>query len=909
MPELTKDELRSDTVGDGAVLTLWHTRSAAETEQTLATGPAGLSEEDAAARLAQYGPNEVEAEQETPWWRLLLHQFTDPLIYILLVAALITLILRDYTDTGVILAVVLLNALIGFVQERRAQQAMRALARMSAPRAEVIRGGIPREVPSRELVPGDRVVLTSGVRVPADLRLVVAKDLEADESALTGESMPVRKGTEALKGETLVPGDQVNMGFAGTVVTRGRGRGVVVRTGPETELGRIATAVREIRETAAPLQETMARFGRRIGLAILGLAVVVTAIGLLRGMAPGEIFLAAVAMAVGAVPEGLPVVLTVTLAIGVSRMARRNAVVRSLPAVETLGSTTVIGSDKTGTLTKNEMSVRVIWAGGQRYDVTGTGYDVEGEVCLADQMVDASVDVPLQRTLLIGTLANEADVRSVVQGHPRGDPTEIALHVAATKGGLRPDEQRERYPERDILPFEPERRLMATLNAGPEGEAVYLKGAPEAVLARCTLELTSTGEVPLDPEPIRTAAATMAAEGLRVLAMAYRPTRAERLDGHLLSEDLVFAGLQGMEDPVRPEAVEAVRATHEAGIRVLMLTGDHVDTAQAIGRQLELDPHGVGALEGHTIAALSDAELDRDLSRVNIYARVAPEHKLRIVQRLRHHGEVVAVTGDGVNDAPALREAHLGIAMGLSGTDVAKEASDMVLADDNFATITAAVEEGRIIFSNIRKVTFFLLSTAVGEVIAILIAIIAGWPLPFLAAQILWINLVTNGLQDVALAFEPGEPGLLRRPPRTRGEGILTRRVLERLGAVGVVLAAGTLGMFWWTWQGTGNLDLARTAAMTQMVAFQFFHVFNSRSLDRSIFQIPLLSNRFLFVSVVAALGAHLTVLHLPFLQTVFRTEPLSLEHWGLIVLVALTVIVGGELDKWWSRRRTRPLG
>lgn len=909
MPERNNDILRRDTGGDGAVLAPWHTLSVTEVEHSLAVGPGGLSDEEAAERLQQYGPNEVEAEEETPWWTLLLHQFTDPLIYILLVAALITLILRDYTDTGVILAVVLLNALIGFVQERKAQQAMRALARMSAPRAEVIREGMPREVPSRELVPGDRVVLTSGVRVPADLRLVEAKDLEADESALTGESLPVRKRTSALERETLVPGDQLNMGFAGTVITRGRGRGVVVRTGAETELGRIATSVREIGQTAAPLQETMGRFGRRIGLAILGLAVLVAVIGLLRGMPPGEIFIAAVAMAVGAVPEGLPVVLTVTLAIGVSRMARRNAIVRSLPAVETLGSTTVIGSDKTGTLTKNEMSVRAIWAGGRRYEVTGAGYGLEGEVRLGDQVVDASADVPLRRTLLVGTLANEADVHSVVHGYPRGDPTEIALHVAAAKGSLRPDEQRERYPERDILPFESERRLMATLNDGPDGPGVYVKGAPEAILARCTSELTSTGEVPMDPQPVRAAATTMAAEGLRVLAMAYRPTRAEHLDERLLSEDLVFAGLQGMEDPVRPEAVEAVHATHEAGIRVLMLTGDHVDTAQAIGRQLGLDPHGVGALEGHTIAALSDAELDRDLNRVNIYARVAPEHKLRIVQRLRHHGEVVAVTGDGVNDAPALREAHLGIAMGRGGTDVAKEASDMVLADDNFATITAAVEEGRVIFSNIRKVTFFLLSTAVGEVIAILIAIIAGWPLPFLAAQILWINLVTNGLQDVALAFEPGEPGLLRRPPRPQREGVLTRRILERLGAVGTVLAAGTLGMFWWTWQSTGDLDLARTAAMTQMVVFQFFHVFNSRSLDRSVFQIPLLSNRFLFVSLVAALGAHLSVLHLPFLQAVFRTEPLPLEHWGWIVLVAITVIVGGELDKWWSRRRTRPLG
>lgn len=907
MSQLHTNQLKKEEARITSLVDLPHTLSVNEVERGLGAGSHGLSQEEAATRLEHYGPNEVEAEEATPWWVLVLHQFTDPLIYILLVAALITLILQDYVDMGVILAVVLLNALIGFIQEYKAQQAMRALARMSAPRAEVIRNGLPRDIPSRELVPGDRVVLTSGVRIPADLRLVQVRDLEVDESALTGESLPVRKHTEALEGETLVPGDQLNMGFAGTVITRGRGRGIVVRTGAETELGRIATAVREIGQTAAPLQEIMGRFGRRVGLAILGLAALVTVIGLLRGMSPDEIFLAAVAMAVGAVPEGLPVVLTVTLAIGVSRMARRKAVVRFLPAVETLGSTTVIGSDKTGTLTKNEMSVRAIWAGGRLYEVTGAGYGLEGDVKRAGQVVSQGSDTPLHHTLLAGTLANEADALSVTKGDPRGDPTEIALHVAASKGGLAPERQRELFPERDILPFEPELRLMATVNAGPDGPVVYLKGAPEAILSRCSQELTPAGEVALRPKPIREAATALAAKGLRVLAMAYGPTQIERINENLLPEDLVFAGLQGMEDPVRPEAIEAVQAAHEAGIRVIMLTGDHVDTAKAIGKQLGLDPDGVGAIEGHTITALSDAELDSDLSRVNIFARVAPEHKLRIVERLRYNGEVVAVTGDGVNDAPALREGHLGIAMGQSGTDVAREASDMVLADDNFATITAAIEEGRVIFSNIRKVTFFLLSTAIGEVIAILTAIIAGWPLPFLAAQILWINLVTNGLQDVALAFEPGEPGLLRRPPRDRKEGVLTRRLLKRLGAVGIVLAAGTLGMFSWVWQTTGDLDLARTVAMTQMVVFQFFHVFNSRSLDRSIFRIPFFSNRFLFISMVAALAAHLTVLHLPFLQSVFRTQPLSPQLWGWIVVVGLTVILGGELDKWWSRHR--PIG
>jgi Ca2+-transporting ATPase len=902
-------QLERRTAGGDLLPAAWHTLAGDEVERILAVPPDGLSEEEAAARLAQFGPNEVEAEKETPWWVLLLRQFTDPLIYILLGAALVTLILRDYVDTGVILAVVALNALIGFVQERRAQRAMRALAQMSAPRAEVVRGGVSRAVPSRELVPGDVVVLTSGVRIPADLRLVQARELEADESALTGESLPVRKQTAALEVETLVPGDRTNIGFAATVVTRGRGRGVVVRTGAETELGRIATAVREIGQTAAPLQETMRRLGRRIGATLMLLTLLVAAVGLARGIPADEIFLAAVALAVAAIPEGLPVVLTVTLAIGVSRMARRNAVIRSLPAVETLGSTTVIGSDKTGTLTRNEMTVRAIWAGGRRYEVTGTGYGPEGAVRCGAEVADPGADEPLRRTLLAGTLANEADARSPGEGGHRGDPTEIALHVAAGKAGLAPDELRQLHPELDILPFESELRLMATLNAGPGGRCVHLKGAPEAVLARCELQATPDGTSRLEPGPVREAAAAMAAQGMRVLAMAYRPTGDSSISERLLAGGMVFAGLQAMEDPVRPEAAAAIRSTHEAGIRVLMLTGDHVDTARAVGRRLGLDPHGTGALEGHALTALSDEELDHALRSVNVYARVAPEHKLRIVKRLRARGEVVAVTGDGVNDAPALREAHLGIAMGRSGTDVAREAGDMVLADDNFATITAAVEEGRVVFSNIRKVTFFLLSTAAGQILAILVALAVGWPLPLLAAQMLWINLVTNGLQDVALAFEPGEPGLLRRPPRPRGEGIVSPRILRRLGAVGAVIAAGTLWTFWWTWRTTGDLDLARTAAMTQMVVFQFFHVFNSRSLDRSVFQVPLLSNRFLFASLVAALAAHLAALYVPFLQAVLRTQGLSPQHWGMIVLVAGTVVAGGELDKWWGRRRGRPLG
>jgi magnesium-transporting ATPase (P-type) len=897
----------AETRADGKA---WHTLAIDAVLQEQETGADGLSRDEAARRLERFGPNTFEAEKETPWWSLLLHQFRDPLIYILLAAAAATLALRDYTDAGVILAVVLLNAIIGFVQELRAQTAMRGLARMSAPHAEVVRDGAVRDIESRELVPGDVVLLASGARVPADLRLLRTQSLEVDESMLTGESLPVRKTVDEIAGAGLVAGDQTNMAFAGSTVSRGRGRGVVVRTGAGTELGRIAVSMRAVGHTATPLQKHVDRFGRQIGLVVLLLSLFVVGVGLLRAIPIGEMLLIAVALAVSAIPEGLPVVLTVTLAIGVRRMARRKAIIRSLPAVETLGSTSVIGSDKTGTLTANAMTVVNIWTADREYTVSGSGYDVEGSVETDGTSISADDDIALRTTLLGAVLANEADASLVTTDDRVGDPTEIALHIAAIKAGLEPGTLRQEYSETAILPFEPERRYMATLNrADGDGQTLYVKGAPEVVLAGCGEMMTNAGNVPIDPDRVRHAAADLAARGLRVLATAIRPAAdATTIDGDRPLDGYTFTGLLGMLDPMRPEAQQAVADVHEAGIRVLMLTGDHVDTARAIGKQLGLRGAGA-ALVGEEIQPMSDAELDAKIREIDVFARVAPEHKLRIVQRLKASGEIVAVTGDGVNDAPALRAAHIGIAMGRSGTDVAREASDMVLADDNFSTIAAAVEEGRVVFANMRKVTFFLLSTAVGEVLAILVALVMGWPLPFIAAQILWINLVTNGLQDVALAFEPGEPGLLRQPPRNPKSGILTLRLLERLGAVGVLLAAGSLVMFWWSYSTTGDLDEARTIAMTQMVVFQFFHVFNSRSLDQSLFRIPFFSNRFLFASIVAAALAHLAVLYVPFLQRIFRTTPLTVEEWGTILLVGTLVVVGGELDKFVNRYRRRPIG
>jgi magnesium-transporting ATPase (P-type) len=881
----------------------WHTMTPDEVEELLETGKEGLEASEVEERLRSWGANEIEMERRTPLWRMFLRQFNDPLIYILLVAALVMLILREFIDFGVIAAVVLLNALIGFIQERRAERDMQALARLSAQKATVVRGGKETRIPARELVPGDLVVLESGSRVPADLRLVKSSDFEIDESALTGESVPSAKTSRSLDAENLVAADQINLAFSGTVVTRGRGRGYVIRTGGATEFGQIAAAIRRVGRTSTPLQESLNRFGRNVGFVILALTAGIAVVGVLEGRPPGEIFAISVALAVASIPEGLPVVLTLTFAIGVRRMARRNAIIRSLPAVETLGSTSAIGSDKTGTLTRNEMTVRAIWAGGERWDVTGGGYDPEGEVVAPDSGETARE--ALSRTLEAGVLANELSPPAAGEEEEVGDPTEIALHVVARKGGIDPVELRREAEEADLLPFESELRLMASLRRTGPSSTVYVKGAPEEVARRCDRMITADGVVPMDGASVEEAARQLAGEGYRVLGFATGES-----DGAKLSVDtlggLTFCGLQAMEDPLRPEALDAVRDARESGIRVLMLTGDHVDTARAIASQLGL---GESVVAGASLQTMSVEEIELAVRQTNVFARVAPEHKLRIVEALKRDGHVVAVTGDGVNDAPALRAAHLGIAMGRKGTDVAREAAEMVLADDDFATITAAIEEGRIVFSNIRKVTFFLLSTAVGQVLAILVALLLSWPLPFLAAQILWINLVTNGLQDVALAFEPGEPGLRRRKPRPRSEGVLTRRLLERLGAVGIVIAAGTLFSFWWSLEQTGDIVLARTVAMTQMVVFQFFHVFNSRSLDRSILQIPLLSNRFLFISVIAAFAAHLSVLYLSPLQYVFRTVPLDLSTWLMLAAVGATVVVGGELDKWWNRRRGRPVG
>ncbi len=882
----------------------WHQLDTGGALSKLQTGWEGLPEDEAARRLTRYGPNELPAEERVRPVAILRRQVKSPLIYILLVAAAAALALGKYVDAGVILVVVVLNSVVGFVQEYKAGQAMRALAETLAPRARVLRAGTEQEIDARMVVPGDVVLLESGVKVPADLRLLRAFDLQADESILTGESVPVAKQLEVIRDPDAPLGDRANMAFTGTSIARGRGAGVAVATGMQTVFGQISAQVRGVGEVESPLQLRLDRFAQLIAGLVLAVSVVVFGLGLGLGENPSDILLTAVATAVATVPEGLPVTITVALAVGVWRMAQRNAVIRKLPAVETLGSCTVICSDKTGTLTKNEMTVTSIYTGGRIYGVTGSGYTPVGEILTDGQRVQLPEHSELELTLRIGMLANESSVyRENDRYRPEGDPTEVALLVAAMKGGLHGELERDTYPLLDEIPFESDRQYMATLHDHKGRRLIFVKGAPERVLEMCdtTLAERTVGTIALDRALALQESHRMASHGLRVLAMAYKNATpgAEEVDHRDVESGLTFAGFQGMIDPPRPAAIDAVARCRAAGIRTVMITGDHKVTAEAIARRMGIaGGRAARAIDGRELEEMDDDQLLARVEDVSVYARAAPHHKLRIVRQLREHGEVVAVTGDGVNDAPALKQADIGVAMGIAGTDVAKEASDMVLADDNFATIYAAVEEGRVVFDNIRKVVMFLIPTGLGLVLTVITSIALRLPLPFLPAQAIWINLVTNGLQDVAMAFEPAEEDVGRRPPRNPREGLLTRPMVERTILVGLVLMAGTLGAFVWQILSGAPIEYARTVAVTTMVLFQNFHIFNSRSFTRSAFGMNPLSNRFLFASIVGALGLQILALYWGPLQFILELEPLTPRSWLVIVGIAASVVAVVEVDK-----------
>jgi Ca2+-transporting ATPase len=904
----------------------------------------GLSDEEASVRLARVGRNELLSEPPVPAWRRFAAQFRDVLVVLLLVATAISAGLWVYErDTGLpyeaiaILVVVLLNAVMGYVQESRAESAVAALRALSADEAAVIRGGERRSIPATELVPGDILLVEEGDTIPADARLLESSALQTAEAALTGESLPVSKDPEAVDGDDVPLGDRHDMLFSGTAATYGHGRAVVTATGMRTEMGRIAGLLKATHEEATPLQRELDRVGRLLGIIVVAIAVVMiaTIIVVEKVRDPAglvDVLILGVALAVAAVPEGLPAVVTAVLAIGVQRMARRNAIVRHLAAVETLGSASVIASDKTGTLTKNEMTVRVAVTASGRVSFDGSGYAPVGEVRRdGGGAIDGALRLELHRVLAAADRANNASVRErdgrwTVQG----DPTEGALLVAARKAGLLERELEARLPRVGEVPFSSERKLMSTIHRDAEAgdrSVVFTKGAPDVLLARCDSELLGDEYRPLTParraEILRTNEA-LAGEALRTLGVAGRWLPGDLFPrdeaGGEVERELVFGGLIGMIDPPRAEAREAVARARGAGIRPIMITGDHPRTAAVIAAELGIATDG-RAVTGPELARLDDDALARTVREVSVYARVDPEHKLRIVHALQQGGAVVAMTGDGVNDAPALKTADIGVAMGITGTDVSKEAADIVLADDDFATIVAAVEEGRAIFANIRKFLRVLLSSNIGEVLTmffgVLLAAQLGLPthdgavvLPLLATQILWINLVTDGAPALALGVDPADEGLMHEPPRPHGERVITPHMWRGIILVGVVMAAGTLyvldaalpgGLV----EGTGELRYGQTLAFTTLMLAQLFNTVNARSDDRSAFA-HLLTNRWLWAAIAASVALHFVVLYLPPMQRAFGTVPLDAMDWLRCVAVASTVLWLREGSKLLSRLRGR---
>ena len=879
----------------------WHNLTHDEAFKMLNSRRSGLSKAETSERLIQYGPNKLKGKKKTPPILVLLRQFINPLIYVLLIAVIISFIVKHFIDAWVILGVLLLNAVIGFIQETRAEAAMEALIKMAAPRARVRRDGKIESLPAREIVPGDILLLETGDKVPADARLIEVSNLKMNESTLTGESVAVDKHTKALTGEVPVA-ERKNLVYMGTIVTYGRATALVVTTGMSTEMGKIATGLQEVKPEKTPIQKSISKLSRYIVLLFLGVIGILIAVGLIRGLDWLEIFLLAVAAAVSAIPEGLPAVVTVVLAMGMRRMARHNAIIRKLVAVETLGSATVICSDKTGTLTLNEMTVRRIYVNGQSMEVTGEGYRPEGEFRWNGQAINPQSDELLRLHLRIGALCNDAlltsedDCCSIY-----GDPTEGALVVVAAKAGMGKEKLEKNFPRLDEIPFQSEKQYMVTLHPRDDGGRVaYVKGAAEKLLSLSKYLLKGNGVIPLekaDTEDIMQASTSMAKEAMRVMATAYveLPTELEDLKDEDIRGNLVFVGLAGMADPPREEAKEAVRLCKQAGIKVIMITGDYKVTAESVAHQLDL-PSGK-AITGGELQRLGDEELSQQIEDISVFARIEPLHKLRIVNALKSRGHVVAMTGDGVNDAPALKAANIGIAMGITGTDVAKEASDMILADDNFASVVTAVDEGRAIFNRLRNVIFLLLSTNLGELLALILCVLLIGKAPLLAVQIIWVNLVTDTTSAIPLGLEPKFGDELKQPPRHPKAGLIFPGLLLRIGFLATLMGIGVYIVFSWA-QTRMGLEEARTVAFCSMVAFEWFRAFNARSDERTVFKLGIFRNRWLVAAIFVAVMLQLAVVYLPSLQIAFGTVPLGIDKWAIVISAGAALFIIEETRK-----------
>lgn len=862
-----------------------------QVEEVLTTSKEkGLTDEEAAARIKKYGANEIAKVKRDSLLIIFLRQYNQPLIYVLLFAAIVTLIMKEHVDSLVIFAVVILNGIIGFAQEAKAVKALESLAETIETEASVIRSGRKMKISSKQLVPGDIVFVQSGDKVPADLRLFQTNQLKIQEAALTGESVPVEKSDKTIE-ENVSLGDRTNMAYASTFVTFGQGYGIVVSTGTKTEVGKISDLLKETVRMETPLIKKIAGFSKQLMYIIGALAVVTFAVGVFRGESWLEMFKAAIALAVGAIPEGLPAALAATLAIGVSRMAKKNSIIRKLPVVETLGSTTVICSDKTGTLTENRMTVKKIWTNKGYYEVSGQGYNKDGSVLFGGKAINIDDDQNLLECLKCGVFCNDSSINFKNDGcEIQGDPTEISLLVSAAKAGIDSNLLVQNNPRLEVLPFESERQYMAVLIKMENGEnRLYLKGSMEKI-----------GKISDAGSDVTKAYGSIASEGLRVLAFAYKVTSNEKIVEDDLKDGFTFLGLQGMIDPPRAEAIAAIKKCHEAGIIVKMITGDHAVTALAIAKQLGIAPKDKESrvYTGIELEKLSDDELKDVASSNNVFARVTPEQKLRLVKALQALGHVVAMTGDGVNDAPAVKKADIGIAMGITGTEVAKDSADMILMDDNFATIENAVEEGRGVFDNLTKFITWTLPTNLGEGLVILLAIFLGITLPITPTQILWINMTTAVFLGLMLAFEPNEPGIMQRKPRDPAQPLLTKGLMAKVGIVSIILLAASFLMFNYELAKGSSIETARTTAVTVFIVIEAAYLINSRSLHVGLLKIGFFSNKFIFLGIFVMAVLQWAFIYLPFMNSAFKTSPLSGDIWLKIFAIGVGTFIVMEIEK-----------
>ncbi len=859
---------------------MWHRMDVKDIYTKLSTSDQGLTDNEAEKRLQQYGYNELKEKKKITGLQLFINQFKNFLIFILIIAMIVSLFLGELIDAVAIFTILVLNAFFGFYQERKAEHALEALKKIAAPKAKIIRAGQTRFVLARELVPGDIILLETGDKVPADARIVEELNLKIDESVLTGESVAVKK-TAVKVSKDAIP-DRKNIAFSGTTVVYGHCKAVVIATAMETEFGKIAKILQEAEEMT-PLQKRLESLGKQLGIVILAITAIVFLAGYFHGIELVEMFLVAVSLAVAAIPEGLPAVVTITLSIGLLRMAKKNAIIRKLSAAEALGSTTVICTDKTGTLTVNQMTVRKLYVNNEIIEVTGEGYETIGKFLFDKKEI---MDEGIKTLLKIGNLCNNA----TLDKEAVGDPTEIALLVSAHKAGF--SDLRKKYRKIDEIPFESERKMMSALfeDDGREGKVIYTKGAAEEVLKRCEFIYKNGKKERLttkDRKEIMEMNSKFALSSLRVLAFAMKEL------GKFEENDLMFVGLQAMIDPPRPEVKDAVKKCKDAGIKVVMTTGDHKDTAVTIAREIGILDKG-GVLTGEELEKINEKEFLAIVDDVSVYARVSPEHKVKITSALKKKGHIVAMTGDGVNDAPALKKADVGIAMGITGTDVTKESSDMILTDDNFATIVAAVEEGRTIYDNIKKFVVYLLSANMGEIMTIFTAIMLNLPLPLLPLQILWMNLITDGLPALALGVEVPEPDIMKRKPRDPREKILNRSVLTYVILVGFIYVIGTLGLFYLE---LANETKARTMAFTVIIMFEMFHALAIRSY-MPIYKIGFFSNKKLIIAIASSVVLQAMVIYVPFFNVIFDTVPLSAMDWVKIILVSSSIFFILEAHK-----------